>query len=102
MSSIIHDELGSAVTIKEIAMTSRELKEAIEQLRAQISELNRKLWTLEEECPHDIQRHYNSMHCVICGEDFGWWCPNSPDHYCHYDKGNDDSCDYCGQPDERK
>jgi hypothetical protein len=42
-----------------------------------------------------------SASCAICGQDFGWWCPKSPDHYCHYDKG-DYGCDYCGEPDERK
>lgn len=42
-----------------------------------------------------------SAYCAVCGHDFGWWCPKSPDHYCHYDKG-DYGCDYCGEPDERK
>jgi len=31
-----------------------------------------------------------------------WYCPDSPDHLCHYNKGDLDSCDYCGQPEERK
>ena len=39
--------------------------------------------------------------CAICGQDFGWWCPKSPDHYCHYENG-EYGCDYCGEPDERK
>lgn len=31
-----------------------------------------------------------------------WYCPESPDHVCHYRKGDFDQCDYCGQPEERK
>ena len=52
--------------------------------------------------------------CADCGYYLGWYCPKSPDHYCHYDghmsddvpprfiKNNSDSCDFCGMPDERK
>jgi len=39
--------------------------------------------------------------CSVCGQSFGWWCPNSPDHLCHYSKSDDD-CDYCHMPSERK
>ena len=39
--------------------------------------------------------------CPVCGESFGWWCPKSPDGKCHYSKSFD-SCDYCGNPEERK
>jgi hypothetical protein len=84
-------------------MTNEERKKAIVELRAQIVVLNKKLWTLERGCPHDVQKtQWDSMVCTICGESLGWWCPDSPDHYCHYDKGNEDCCDYCRQPDERK
>lgn len=31
-----------------------------------------------------------------------WYCPKSPDHLCHYEKGDMDQCDFCGQPEERK
>lgn len=43
-----------------------------------------------------------SASCAVCGEDFGWWCPKSPTHYCEYDENNIYGCKYCGQPDERK
>lgn len=23
--------------------------------------------------------------CVTCDENFGWYCPRSPDHVCHYE-----------------
>lgn len=39
--------------------------------------------------------------CAVCGKSFGWWCPKSPDHICHYSKSEDD-CDYCHMPSERK
>lgn len=39
--------------------------------------------------------------CAVCGADLGWWCPKSPDHFCHYEK-EVYGCDYCGEPDERK
>jgi hypothetical protein len=48
--------------------------------------------------------------CWICGKDFGWYCPDSPDHICDYHYNgedgnvgyNPDCCKYCHQPDERK
>jgi hypothetical protein len=38
--------------------------------------------------------------CGIYADD--WYCPESPDHVCHYDDGDFDQCDFCGQPEERK
>jgi hypothetical protein len=63
--------------------------------------------------------------CVICGENFGHLCPESPDQICHYhtsggfinlidgrkiaapanhdvDYETEDSCIFCHQPEERK
>lgn len=41
--------------------------------------------------------------CVLCGETSdSWYCPKSLDHLCHYDNGNYDQCDFCGEPEERK
>lgn len=68
--------------------------------------------------------------CEVCGEHFGWYCPKSPDHGCHYFSDNgivtlndgttmqcppdedgepysgdyetDDCCIFCGAPNERK
>jgi len=42
-----------------------------------------------------------SAQCAVCDERLGWWCPDSPDHICHYDNGDMDQCDWCGQPEER-
>jgi len=81
---------------------------------------------LIESCPHEIFQHGDSVYCNICKKDFGWWCPDSPDHTCHYfsmdgmvelldgttierPKGaidpqyeTEDQCLFCGQPEERK
>ena len=41
--------------------------------------------------------------CIVCGQTADpWYCPKSPDHVCHYDRGNLDQCDFCGEPEERK
>jgi hypothetical protein len=72
---------------------------------------------------------YAGADCVICEKDFGWWCPESPDHACHYYSittadgftvtmingeeyllpkdhvdtyETEDQCIFCGQPEERK
>jgi hypothetical protein len=42
-----------------------------------------------------------TVQCAICGHDFGWWCPDSPDEYCHYEDHKEE-CIYCGCPEERK
>ena len=36
--------------------------------------------------------------CAICGEDFGWWCPKSPTHYCEYDESDTYGCEWCCEP----
>lgn len=67
----------------------------------------------------------SSSWCVICDHDLGHYCPDSPDKSCHYwtedgmiplndgtkaampedhdpDYETDDSCIFCGWPQERK
>jgi len=46
--------------------------------------------------------HSATGRCKGCGESFGWFCPSSPNHICNYDKYGNDSCEFCGMPDERK
>lgn len=66
------------------------------------------LETLGEQSPTSISVHEHIWlrdgdlaHCR-CGEIAdAWWCPDSPDHLCHYST-DPDSCDFCGLPDERK
>jgi len=71
---------------------------------------------------------YDSLVCLTCGKSFGWYCIKSPDHTCHYrstngkielidgtmidrpkskyspdpEYENEDSCIFCGLPEERK
>lgn len=95
------------------------LKAKIEKLQQQIRSLSAELGKTASRCekvgghvivPRDLEIDEKlktdkwastSASCLICGLDFGWWCPKSPDHICHYSK-TDDSCDYCGMPNERK
>jgi hypothetical protein len=37
---------------------------------------------------------YSGAFCSICDAHLGWYCPKSPDHYCHYD-GADECCVHC-------
>lgn len=43
---------------------------------------------LIETCPHDLsdieRPRTGGVYCPICRKEFGWWCPKSPDHVCHY------------------
>ena len=105
-------------------MNDSERKRRIEQLREKVREIQQLLGELKEDCSHKIEKRYSSAYCSICGEDFGWWCPDSPDHVCHYysedgevslidgtkvkkpkdasEDESDDWCIFCGDPEERK
>ena len=53
-------------------------------------------------CKHDWRRNaYGARECSLCQEHDGWWCPSSPDNRCVYTESLD-SCDWCGDPEERK
>lgn len=80
----------------------------------------------KNKCNHSIvSESYEGAGCQHCGEDFGWYCEESPDNVCHYYSTNgkvrlidglmvdvpadhndkyetDDSCIFCGAPEERK
>lgn len=81
-------------------------------------------------CAHEqVVKKDDSAKCTECNCNLGWYCPKSPDHQCYYyseeiagkkfivlnndtkvplpDDHNseyetDDSCLFCGEPDERK
>lgn len=97
-------------------MDNQQIHDRIKELKADLKanpdprtlELNNLLTA----CKHEIAekepqiwggyKHYGYASCWVCGYDFySWYCPDSPDHLCHYSK-NYDSCDYCHQPEERK
>jgi hypothetical protein len=71
-----------------------------------------ELGKLREACDHQAAHmvgHIDPLGeravCEKCEKHLGWWCPDSPKHFCEYDEAEDpcrDNCDYCGNPEERK
>ena len=48
---------------------------------------------------------WGSAQCEVCGVGLGWYCTESPKHYCEYDPTDEnagDDCIHCGEPEERK
>lgn len=115
--------------------TVGELKELIKAENLEIRKHGQALHELKEDCPHPLPKISKkqwdeedgsiSGYCPICGRDFGWRCPESPDGICHYhsddglielidgrsvpipkdhnpDYETSDACIFCGDPDERK
>ncbi len=96
----------------------------IDKLLKKASDLHSEAYRLEAECPHKIFSHgsFGYAACEGCNRDFGWYCPDSPDHVCHYfiedgmlelidgtlikaPEGAEeqyDICLFCGHPEERK
>jgi len=103
----------------QLTTSQKVLKRNIEEFQTYIREYQRVLYALNDICAKVyghviIPRNLNiekelktdkwastGALCAICGQHFGWWCPKSPDHLCHYSKSEDD-CDYCHMPMERK
>lgn len=74
----------------------------IKNFEARIFKLQRRIAKLKETCTHEwFKSKGGSAKCLGCGTFGGWWCETSPDKQCFYSK-SEDSCDYCGNPDERK
>ena len=85
------------------AQAMMTLKERIAAVRETINELQEKEYALCKQCAdagHFIEKKDDSAVCDTCGKDMGWWCPNSPNHYCDYSVG--ECCNYCNEPEERK
>lgn len=61
-----------------------QLKELIKRAKSQINALEIELGKLLKFHKHSMIKKHNSAVCEICELDFGWWCPDSPDHACHY------------------
>lgn len=113
-------------------MTPEQRKSRLRDFKDQIIKLRQEAAKLELECPHQIEpQEPDEEHgcgyavCAGCFKDFGWYCPTSPDHVCHYHSENgmveqiagpdvpipaahnpqyetSDQCIFCGHPDERK
>ena len=104
----------------KLTTAERALKRNIEEIEAIVTENRKTLWALRKMCadrghkivPRDLEINKKlktnmwastGAYCLICGQSFGWWCPESPEHYCSYKKSkNPDDCDYCHMPSERK
>ena len=111
---------------KESNMTPEQIAKQTHRLflEEQIVTTQKYLWDLKKECKEHVivkgrilfspakngvvNTHENhvgdcySASCAVCGEDFGWWCPKSPTHYCEYDETDTYGCKWCHEPDERK
>jgi hypothetical protein len=95
---------------KNLNLSPSERKERIRVMKSAQENLSLALMVLSQDCPHIILEKqpedfggwpdYGAAECDICGQSFGWYCPDSPDRYCHYKVG--ENCIYCGDPDERK
>lgn len=62
---------GAAAEKRRIAKARKELDDA---LRAHTHIITTR----------GPKRDCAGAECAICGQDFGWWCPDSLDHVCHY------------------
>lgn len=103
------------------------LKVEIAAIKEQVRRAEIRLGQLTKRCTHLIEESpAHAAVCSICGSRFGWWCPKSPDHACHYHtedghkmvrlidgrsaeladdtegQESDDWCLFCGDPEERK
>lgn len=99
----------------KLSTHERVLKRNIEELRGIIEETSHELGTCVRAfckiCADNghkiVPRNLNiddqlksnkfastGAYCVVCGFDFGWWCPTSPIHVCMY---SGQKCDVCGQ-----
>jgi len=60
----------------------REWAEEISRLKAQC-----RCSIAKKDKPdgrYGIYPDWGSAFCETCGEDYNWYCPDSPDHTCHY------------------
>lgn len=113
---------------KESLLNSCEVseQEKFNKLEKAKEDIKGIYYSYKKSCKHEIKENkYEDGSCCHCGESFGWYCKDSPDHVCHYYSSNgqielingefvatpddhndkyetDDSCIFCGNPEERK
>ena len=105
----------------------QQLKDDIEAAKKAYHAAGQKFGELKNSCKCHVVKedNYESASCDICDESLGWKCPNSPDGVCKYftydgvhvelingdtvetpkhdyEYESDDTCLFCGHPDERK
>lgn len=84
------------------------LTKALEENTKKAKAIREEIQDLRDQCKHkdlDIDE-CGTATCNICGKRFSWYCPTSPTLECDYEQldgsYDDDSCRYCGEPEERK
>lgn len=103
-----------------IALTPAQaaLKARIDAAQAEVTRTNRifadavqERTKLQNQCKDHVAKALNAAEpdcsgavCEVCMQHLGWFCPESPDHVCHYndEDPSDEACTFCGQPEERK
>lgn len=85
-----------------------ELKNKLVKYNKKAKKLEKKILKLKKTCKHESleKTNYDTATCNICGKYFSWYCPTSPTLECDYNQEDgsydEDSCRYCGDPEERK
>lgn len=59
---------------------------ALKMLEDQHLAITLKIMEIKADCKHTIvqTKSYGGAYCKDCNTNYGWWCPDSPDHLCHY------------------
>lgn len=69
----------------ELTESQLAYKAELSSIQSAIKVLLKQHTEKKRQCPHAIAYEVDSSAwCELCGEDFGWHCPSSPDHCCHY------------------
>ena|ERR1035437_3049485 len=102
-SSVYEEAIESSL----IGLNNDILKIETEAERIFVPKENIEFWTVgnEKGCKHENikENDYGGAECADCDADLDhWYCPDSPDNRCHYEKFTMDQCDYCGMPEERQ
>lgn len=86
----------------------------VKELENEIRKIQAEIEIIQENCVHIIKpfvlksgEKLSHERCPKCDKYFeGWWCPKSADTFCDYNQEDgsydEDSCRYCGHPEERK
>lgn len=72
--------------LPELPVDQIELHMMIQEARVNVAAAEHQLHALLDACKHvSVIKRHDSAYCQVCRYDFGWWCPISPDHACHYE-----------------
>lgn len=105
--------------------TEKEQRLTLQTIEQFKNNVEHEFFQLKDTCKHHIINNGDDAICKICEDSFGWWCPESKDHCCHYFSENGiirlndgtyvkvpkdhdeqyetyDDCIFCHAPEERK